>query len=98
MLPQPILNQFARIPLNTIIENKYSGVFNKILDRRFNATSNTFTIQPQYPLPQAQTYGVFSIGFVVTYVVAMDEKLIFFLESLLVMSATYRAELLQMIR
>ncbi|KIM72899.1 hypothetical protein PILCRDRAFT_81537 [Piloderma croceum F 1598] len=80
MLPQPILNQFARIPLNTTIENKYYGVFNKILDRTFNATSDTFTIQPQYPLPQAQTYGVPSIDFVVTYVVAMDEKPIFFLE------------------
>ncbi|KAF8218671.1 hypothetical protein L208DRAFT_1419637 [Tricholoma matsutake] len=80
MLSPPILDQFARIPLNTTIENKYYGVYNKILDRTFNATSDTFTIQPQYPLPQAQTYGVPSVDFVVTYVVAMDEKPIFFLE------------------
>ena len=81
MLPQHILVQSARIPLNTTIQNKYYGVFNKILDRTFNATSDIFSIQPHYLLPQAQTYnGETSINFVVTYVVAMDERPIFFLE------------------
>ncbi|KIL57281.1 hypothetical protein M378DRAFT_171952, partial [Amanita muscaria Koide BX008] len=80
MLPPSILDYFARIPLNTTIENKYYGVYNKILDRTFNSTRDTFTIQPQYPLPQAQTHGVPSADFVVTYVVAMDERPVFFLE------------------
>lgn len=59
MLLYLILDQFPRIPLNTTIENKYFGVFNKILDRTFNVTSEKFSIQLQYPLPQThwQTYG-----------------------------------------
>jgi len=61
MLPQNILDQFARIPLDTTIENKYYGVYNKILDRTFNASGDTFTVQPQYALPQAQTHGVTSV-------------------------------------
>ncbi|KAF8335582.1 hypothetical protein F5887DRAFT_609548 [Amanita rubescens] len=76
MLPQRILDQFARIPHNTTIENKYYGVFDKILNK-VCFTDDTFTIEPQYPLPQV--VGV-PINFVVTYVVQVNDLPIFFLE------------------
>ncbi|KIL68730.1 hypothetical protein M378DRAFT_157840 [Amanita muscaria Koide BX008] len=77
MLPQRILDQFARIPHNTTIENKYYGVFDKILNK-VCFTDDTFTIEPQYVLPQA--VGVPTIDFVVTYVVEVNDLPIFFLE------------------
>lgn len=77
MLPQRILDQFARIPQNTPIENKYYGVFNQILNK-VCFTDDTFTIEPQYPLPQA--VGLPTIDFLVTYVVKVNDLPIFFLE------------------
>lgn len=42
----------------------------------------TFTVEPQYPLPEAQTrYGEPSIDFVVTCVIAIAVKPIFFLKN-----------------
>ena len=81
MLPQNILDQFARIPHNTTIENKYYGVFDKILNR-VCFTEDTFSIQPQYPLPEfgQAAVGVPAVDFVVTYVVEVDDLPIFFLE------------------
>ena len=77
MLPQTILDQFARIPHNTVIENKYYGVFDKILNR-LCFTDESFTIDPQYPLPQA--VGLPTIDFLVTYVVEVNDIPVFFLE------------------
>ena len=77
MLPQRILDQFARIPHTTTIENKYYGVFDKILNK-ICFTDDTFTVQPQYPLPR--DVGVPTIHFVVTYVVEVNNLPIFFLE------------------
>ena len=60
MLPQRMIDQFSRIPLSTIIGNEYYGVYNNILDRTFNVTSDTFTIQPQYALtPGTDLWFVF---------------------------------------
>jgi hypothetical protein len=75
MLPQRILDQFARIPHKTTIENQYYGVFDKILNK-VCFTDDTFTIEPQYTgtLPQA------AIDFVITYVVEMNDLPISFLD------------------
>ncbi|KIL64215.1 hypothetical protein M378DRAFT_78634 [Amanita muscaria Koide BX008] len=70
-----VLDQFAGIPHNTTIKNKYYGVFNKILNK-VCFTDDSFTIEPQYPLPQA--VGAPTIDFVVTYKV--NDLPIFFLE------------------
>ncbi len=80
MLPQHILNEFARIPPTTNIENKYYGVFNKILSKVCFTDEVTFTIVPQYPYPFPQVVGVPTINFVVTYVVQVNDLPIFFLE------------------
>ncbi|KAK2467705.1 hypothetical protein APHAL10511_000299 [Amanita phalloides] len=78
MLPQHILDQFARIPHNTTIENKYYGVFDKILNK-VCFTDDAFTIEPQYALPQAVSVRP-TIDFIVTYVVEVNDLPIFFLE------------------
>jgi hypothetical protein len=85
MLPQCILDRFARIPPNTIVENEYYGVYDKILNK-VSFTDEIFTIEPQYILPQAvglppnDFVGVPTIDFVVTYVVEVNDRPIFFLE------------------
>jgi hypothetical protein len=79
MWPQYILDNFARIPANTTIENKFYGVYNMILDREcFNTPQ--FAVEPQYALPNAQTPGVPTVDFVVTYVVEVNDGPVFFLE------------------
>jgi len=77
MLPQGVLDQFARIPHDTPIKNKYYGVYNKILSRVCFA-DDAFTILPQCPPPQ--TAGLPTIDFVITYVVQVNDLPIFFLE------------------
>lgn len=79
MLSQHVLDQFARIPPTTTIENKYYGVFDKILNKVCFA-DDAFTVVPQYALPEAQTIGVPSVDFLVTYVVEVDDLPVFFLE------------------
>jgi hypothetical protein len=81
MLPQLILDMFARIPANTTIENKYYGVYCKLLSIVFDTVTSKYTVEPQYPLPEAfQAPSVPSVDFVVTYVIALDERPVFFLE------------------
>jgi hypothetical protein len=62
MLPQDILEQFTRIPPDTPFDNKYFGVYNKILNRCF--FEQNFTVEPQYLLPPA--VDVPPIDFVLT--------------------------------
>jgi len=72
---------FARIPPDTTIENKYYGVYDKLLNGVFDTSDTDYIVEPQYALPEAfQAPGVPSVDFVVTYVVALDEKPVFFLE------------------
>jgi hypothetical protein len=52
-------------------------VFDKILNK-VCFIDDAFTVEPQYPLPQA--VGVPSVGFVITYVVEVNDLPIFFLE------------------
>lgn len=81
MLPQRILDMFARIPPGTTIENKYYGAYDKLLNGVFDTSATDYIVEPQYALPEAfQAPGVPSVDFVVTYVVALDEQPVFFLE------------------
>jgi hypothetical protein len=79
MLPQSILDQFARIPHHTTLKNKYYGVFNLILTR-VAFTDTHFVIEPQYPLPQALGAPIINPNFIVTYVVEVNQQPVFFLE------------------
>ncbi|KIM87933.1 hypothetical protein PILCRDRAFT_3645 [Piloderma croceum F 1598] len=64
-----------------MIENKYYGVYEKLLNGVFDTLDTDYIVKPQYALPEAfQTPGVPSVDFVVTYVIALDEKPVFFLE------------------
>ena len=80
MLPQHILDKFARIPHNSApIGNTYYGVFNKILTEVcFRATKGPFTVCPQYPLLGASVPTT-TIDSVV-YVVEVNVVPVFFLE------------------
>jgi hypothetical protein len=80
MLPQHILDKFARIPHNcgALVGNTYYGVFNKILTKVcFRATKGPFTVCPQYPLLGA---GVPTTIDSVVYVVEVNDVPVFFLE------------------
>lgn len=74
MLPQHILDRFARIPHDTPIDNEYYGVFSRIL-HHVCFPEHHFTIEPRYPFPDL---GV--IDSVFTYVVGVNDLLVFFLE------------------
>jgi len=90
MLPQHILDEFARIPHDTPIKNKYYGVFNMILTQVCFADVN-FIVIPQYPLAEAGVPP--TIDFVVIYVVQVGGRPVFFLEIIpLSISAKFLAE------
>jgi hypothetical protein len=72
MLPPRLLDQLVRIPHNTTIENKYYGVFNKILNK-VCFTDDSFTVEPQYPLPAHNMPAI-------DFVVEVNDLPIFFLE------------------
>jgi hypothetical protein len=75
MLSQRILDMFARIPPDTTIENKYYGVYDKLLNGVFDTSATDYIVEPQYALPEAfQVPGVPSVDFVVIYVVALDKN------------------------
>ena len=67
MLPQHILDRFARIPHDTPTDNDYYGVLNKILSSKLCFGEAAFTIEPRYP-PDAGVNSVF------TYVVKADDQ------------------------
>ncbi len=80
MSPQPMLNQFildrfAYIPHNTLIENDYYAVYNTVLAKVFGVIDGPFVIRP--PLPQALRVSTINS---ITYVVDVNELPIFFLE------------------
>ncbi|KAF8340793.1 hypothetical protein F5887DRAFT_1284249 [Amanita rubescens] len=74
MLPQYMLDRFARIPHDTPIDNKYYGVFNQIL-HIVCFPEHHFTVEPQYPFSDL---GVEDSVF--TYVVDVNDLPVFFLE------------------
>lgn len=78
MLPQRILDRFARIPRDTPIENEYYGVFNKILAEVCFA-DEAFTVVPQY-YPLLQAAGSPTADRIITFVVELNYQPIFFLE------------------
>jgi hypothetical protein len=83
MLPQHILNMFARIPPDTTIENKCYGVYNKLHNGIFEKLD--YTIEPQYALPgafqvQASSLSVTTISRFVAFVITFNEHPILFLE------------------
>jgi hypothetical protein len=80
MLPQHLLDMFTRIPPDTTIENKYFGVYNKLLNGVFD--THDFFVKPLFALPGAfqGPEHVPSADHIVTYVVTLNNKPIFFLE------------------
>ncbi|KAF8326414.1 hypothetical protein F5887DRAFT_1289043 [Amanita rubescens] len=74
MLPQYMLDQFARIPNDTPIDNKYYGVFYQIL-HTVCFPEHHFDVEPRYPFPDL---GV--VDSVFTYVVEVNDLPVFFLE------------------
>jgi len=75
MLSQRILDMFARILPDTTIENKYYGVYDKLLNEVFDTLATDYIVELQYALPEAfQAPGVPSVDFVVTYIVALDKN------------------------
>lgn len=74
MLPQYVLDRFARIPHDTPIDNKYYGVFYQIL-QTVCFPEHHFTVEPRYPFSDL---GV--MDSVLTYVVEVNDLPIFLLE------------------
>ncbi|KIJ15417.1 hypothetical protein PAXINDRAFT_77441 [Paxillus involutus ATCC 200175] len=79
MLPQFILDQFARIPHDTLFDNDYYGVFNNILTK-VCFPDDVFTVHPCYPLPHAVEEPPIDLDSVAPYVVKVNNQPIFFLD------------------
>lgn len=77
VLPQHLLGRFARIPHDAHIENMYYGVFCRILSELCFA-EQAYLVEPYYPLVQVGVPP--TIDFVVTSLVDMNDRPIFFIE------------------
>ena len=77
MLPQHILDHFARIPHNTPIKNHYYGVFNRIFTE-LCFTEDLFIVEPQYPIPRADEHP--PLDFIIDYVVEVNDLPVLFLD------------------
>jgi hypothetical protein len=75
------VDKFACIPPDTTIENKYYGVYDKLLNEVFDTSATNYIVELQPALPEAfQAPGVPSVDFVITYIVMLDKKPVFFLK------------------
>jgi len=73
MLPQRILDKFARIAPDTTVENKYYGAYDKTLNGLFdtlnvngNDSAEEYIVEPQYT-PTCEERGIPAINFVITH-------------------------------
>ncbi|KIJ15416.1 hypothetical protein PAXINDRAFT_77505 [Paxillus involutus ATCC 200175] len=79
MLPQRILDGFARIPHDPFYDNDYYGEFNDILTK-VCFLDDAFSVHPYYLLPHAVNEFPIDPELIVPYVVKVNNQPIFFLD------------------